>query len=136
LLVIVISLFNTTPSPPRPSPVSMYKACIKSWSMKVLYLKDNYDIWLKITVPDVAYLKRIKPVQTDSLYILENVLLSHFLSVFLNDIYLLKWLFYEFAFGPGTCPARFLLRLHLKTTWSFIFWWAWLMQTSTQYEPT
>jgi hypothetical protein len=40
--------------------------------MKVLYLKDNYDIWLKITVPDVAYLKRIKPVQTDSLYILET----------------------------------------------------------------
>ena len=28
--------------------------------MKVLYLKDNYDILLKITVPDVAYLKRIK----------------------------------------------------------------------------
>jgi hypothetical protein len=25
-----------------------------------LYLKDNYDILLKITVPDVAYLKRIK----------------------------------------------------------------------------
>jgi hypothetical protein len=40
--------------------------------MKVLYLKDNYDIWLKITVPDVAYLKRVKPVQTDSLYILET----------------------------------------------------------------
>jgi hypothetical protein len=39
--------------------------------MKVLYLKDNYDI-LKITVPDVAYLKIIKPVQTDSLYILET----------------------------------------------------------------
>ena len=39
--------------------------------MKALYLKDNYDILLKITVPDVAYLKRIKPVQTDSLYILE-----------------------------------------------------------------
>ena len=37
--------------------------------MKVLYLKDNYDIWLKIAVPDIAYLKRIKPVQTDSLYI-------------------------------------------------------------------
>jgi hypothetical protein len=28
--------------------------------MKVLYLKDNYDILLKITVPDVEYLKRIK----------------------------------------------------------------------------
>jgi hypothetical protein len=40
--------------------------------MKVLYLKDNYDIWLKITVPDIAYLKIIKPVQTDSLYILET----------------------------------------------------------------
>jgi hypothetical protein len=39
--------------------------------MKVLYLKDNYDIWMKITVPDVAYVKRIKPVQTNSLYILE-----------------------------------------------------------------
>jgi hypothetical protein len=39
--------------------------------MKVLYLKDNYDI-LKITVPDVASLKIIKPVQTDSLYILET----------------------------------------------------------------
>jgi hypothetical protein len=28
--------------------------------MKVLYLKDNYDILLIFTVPDVAYLKRIK----------------------------------------------------------------------------
>ena len=40
--------------------------------MKVLYLKDNYDILLIITVPDVAYLKRIKRANvTDSLYILE-----------------------------------------------------------------
>jgi hypothetical protein len=34
---------------------------LKSWSVKVLYLKDNYDILLKITVPDVAYLKRNTP---------------------------------------------------------------------------
>ena len=37
--------------------------------MKVLYLKDNYDILLIITVPDVAYLKRIK--RAKQLYILE-----------------------------------------------------------------
>ena len=37
--------------------------------MKVLYLKDNYDISLKITVPDVAYLKRIKRANRFFVYI-------------------------------------------------------------------
>jgi hypothetical protein len=37
--------------------------------MKVLYLKDNYDIGLKITVPDVAYLKRIKRANRFFVYI-------------------------------------------------------------------
>jgi hypothetical protein len=37
--------------------------------MKVLYLKDNYDILLIITVPDVAYLKRIKRANRLFVYI-------------------------------------------------------------------
>ena len=37
--------------------------------MKVLYLKDNYDILLKIRVPDVAYLKRIKRANRFFVYI-------------------------------------------------------------------
>jgi hypothetical protein len=37
--------------------------------MKVLYLKDNYDILLKITVPDVPYLRRIKRANRFFVYI-------------------------------------------------------------------
>jgi hypothetical protein len=37
--------------------------------VKVLYLKDNCDIFLKITVPDVAYLKRIKRTNRFFVYI-------------------------------------------------------------------
>jgi hypothetical protein len=37
--------------------------------VKALYLKDNYDILLKITVPDVAYLKRIKCANRFFVYI-------------------------------------------------------------------
>jgi translation elongation factor EF-4 len=37
--------------------------------MKVLYLKDYYDISLIITVPDVAYLKKIKRANRLFVYI-------------------------------------------------------------------
>jgi hypothetical protein len=37
--------------------------------MKVLYLKDNYDILLIISVPDDAYLKRIKHANRVFVYI-------------------------------------------------------------------
>jgi hypothetical protein len=37
--------------------------------MKALYLKDNYDILLIITVSDVAYLKRIKRANRLFVYI-------------------------------------------------------------------
>jgi hypothetical protein len=37
--------------------------------MKVLYLKVNYDILLIITVPGVAYLKRIKRANRLFVYI-------------------------------------------------------------------
>jgi hypothetical protein len=40
--------------------------------MKVLYLKDNYDILLTIRVPDVAYLKKTKRANRFFVYIRNN----------------------------------------------------------------
>ena len=45
---IVISLFSTSPSPPPA--LSCKQLMCKIVNVKVLYLKDNYDILMKITV--------------------------------------------------------------------------------------
>jgi hypothetical protein len=43
--------------------------------VKVLFLKDTYDILLKITVPNVAHLKRIKRANRFFVYIRNTPLL-------------------------------------------------------------